>query len=171
MQEYFIKKAIEKLSKMTPQEAYNYGRQFYNLYKFLNGAKNNDVVLKNFLSQNGINEKNFYKFVTIENMNKIYNSLNNDDEKKQMNKILSSIQNLNFKQPINSVESGEPIESGESGEPIESGESSESIESGGGRLKKRKSRKSRKSKKRKSRKSKKSKKSRKSRKSKKSKRN
>ena len=144
MQEYFIKKAIEKLSKMTPQEAFNYGRQFYNLYKFLNGAKNNDVVLKNFLSQNGINEENFYKFVTIENMNKIYNSLNNDDEKKQMNKILSSIQSLNFKQPVNSVqtvkpiepdESGEQIESGEPIEPVESGESGESIESVGGRFK------------------------------------
>ena len=120
MQEYIVKEFIKKVSKMSPQDMYNYAKQFYSLYQFLNGVKSKDDVLNQIFSKYGINQTNFYKLFTEENMNKIYNSLS-DDQKKQMTKILVGDQNINSDET-----------------PVEENETDEEIPAQGGRSKRRK---------------------------------
>ena len=95
-----MKQGMKKLSNMSPQDMYKYARQIYDIYQFLNGAKKSDKFLNDFFSKSGIDQNNFYKFLTEQNINQIYNSLN-DDQKKQFNMLLNNLK-INFNKPVDS---------------------------------------------------------------------
>lgn len=82
-----------QISNMKLNDVITYGKQFYELYKFLNDAKNNNEQLSMYFNNIDFNNPNFLKHLNKENFNKIYNLLN-EDQKKQIQQFLPEIKFL-----------------------------------------------------------------------------
>ena len=71
-----------KFSNMSLKDKIKLINQVYELYAFLNNAKDNDTTISNFFSNNNINKDDLLQNLNKENVIAIYNSLSPDQKQK-----------------------------------------------------------------------------------------